>query len=203
MKKVIDPLKVLGRDPYFKLLIKKHGVPDQRRSRTPFEALARSIVYQQLSGKAAQTILDRFIALFEGKKFPTPEEINMASITELRSAGLSLSKASYIKDLAKKFSDGTIKTRSLYRMTNDEIIEHLTQVKGIGVWTTHMFLISTLNRPDILPTGDLGIRKGFQIVYKLKDLPDEKKMEKLARSWRPYASFASWYLWREADAAKK
>ena len=120
----------------------------------------------------------------------------------LRRAGLSPQKAMYIKDLAKKFLDGTIRHRSFHRMTNDEIIEHLVQVKGIGVWTAHMFLIFTLQRPDVLPTGDLGIQKGFQLVYKLKKLPDHKKMEELARPWRKHASVASWYLWRVADGTK-
>ncbi len=190
------------RDPKLTALIKEHDVPDLRRGKNPFQALVRSIVYQQLSGKAAATILARFIALFDTKKFPSPEDVLTISTPKLRSVGLSAQKTTYIKDLAKKFSDGTIQYRSLNRMTNEEVITHLTQVKGIGIWTAHMFLIFTLNRPDILPTGDLGIRKGFQIVYKLKNLPDHKTMERLAKPWREYASIASWYLWRAADKAK-
>ena len=124
-------------------------------------------------------------------------------IEKMRAAGLSGQKASYIKDLAEKFSDGTIKHKTLHKMETEHIVEHLTQVKGIGVWTVHMFLIFTLNRPDVLPTGDLGIRKGFQIVYGLKNLPDHAHMEKLARPWRAHASTASWYLWRAADQAKR
>jgi DNA-3-methyladenine glycosylase II len=123
-------------------------------------------------------------------------------LEKIRSAGLSGQKASYIKDLAEKFSDGTIKHRSLHRMTSAELIEHLIQVKGVGVWSAHMFLLFTLNRPDILPTGDLGIRKGFQAVYGLKELPGHAQMEKLAKEWRAYASVASWYLWRAADSAR-
>ena len=135
-------------------------------------------------------------------RFPSPEMVCAMPLGRMRTAGLSGQKASYIKDLAEKFTDGTIKHRSLHKMESADIVEHLTQVKGIGVWTVHMFLIFTLNRPDVLPTGDLGIRKGFQILYKLRDLPDHAQMEQLAKGWRAHASTASWYLWRVADGAK-
>jgi DNA-3-methyladenine glycosylase II len=195
-------LLALKKDKRFGKLITQHGPPDLKRGRNPFQALVRSIVYQQLSGKAAGTILKRFEALFPKGRFPSPEAISAMPITQMRAAGLSAQKASYIKDLASKFSDGTIKHRSLHRMTTVDLIEHLIQVKGVGVWTVHMFLIFTLNRPDVLPTGDLGIRKGFQILYSLKELPNAGEMEHLARTWRPHASIASWYLWKVADAAK-
>lgn len=168
-----------------------------------FRALCRSIIYQQVSGKAAASILKKFITLFPGKKFPKPEEVVAMPIEKLRTAGLSGQKASYIKDLAEKFANRTIKHRTLHNMTNEEIIAHLTQVRGVGVWTVHMFLIFTLNRPDVLPTGDLGVRKGFQIVYKLRSLPSPAHMERLAKPWREHASVASWYLWRVADDTKK
>ena len=128
--------------------------------------------------------------------------VSAMPIEKMRAAGLSGQKVSYIKDLADKFTDGTIKHRSLHTMESADIVGHLTQVKGIGVWTVQMFLIFTLNRPDVLPTGDLGVRKGFQVVYKLKDLPDHAQMEKLAKDWRAHASTASWYFWRVADEAK-
>ena len=198
-------LLALKKDKVFAPLIKKYGPPELKRGGNPFQALVRSIVYQQLSGKAAATILARFIALFPKVpkgKFPTPEAITAMSTAKMRAAGLSGQKVSYIKDLALKFSDGTIKRYSLHRMATVELIEHLIQVKGIGVWTVHMFLIFTLNRPDVLPTGDLGIRKGFQVLYQLKSLPDHKKMELLARDWREHATVASWYLWRLADEKK-
>ena len=197
-----ESVKILRRDKRLRRLIEEHGIPDLKRRKDPFRSLVRAIIYQQLSGKAAATILDRFLKLFSGKKFPGPEKVGSISVRKLRSAGVSMQKASYIKDLAKKFSDGTIQPRSFGRMTNEEIIEHLTRVKGIGVWSVHMFLIFTLNRRDVLPTGDLGIRKGFQITYKLKDLPDHATMEQLARPWREHASVASWYLWRAADKFK-
>ena len=196
----------LRRDKWFAPLIKKHGAPkfswNTLERGNAFQALARSIVYQQVSGAAAKTILVRFIGLF-GKRFPTPIAVRKTPISRLRSAGLSGQKAKYIKDLAEKLCDGTIKHRSLRKMNNDEIIGHLCQVKGIGVWTVHMFLIFSLNRPDVLPTGDLGIQKGFREIYGLKNLPDHKTMERLAKPWRSHASIASWYLWRVADEAKE
>lgn len=211
----------LRRDPRFATLIKKHGTPDLKRKGKPFQALCRAIIYQQVSGKAAASILKKFTSLFSSlapqkhshilknmrvskkRRFPTPEEVRRMPIAKLRSAGLSAQKASYIHDLAEKFSDGTIRHRSLHRMSSEDLVEHLTQVKGIGVWSVHMFLIFTLNRPDVLPTGDLGIQKGFQIVYKLRALPSHAQMERLARPWREHASIASWYLWRAADEAKE
>lgn len=126
----------------------------------------------------------------------------MTPVEVLRSAGLSGAKALYIKDLAEKFADGTIKHRSLGRMESTDIIEHLLQIKGVGVWTVQMLLIFTLGRPDILPVGDLGVRKGMQRVYKLRSLPTPAEMERLAAPWRDHASVASWYLWRVADEHK-
>lgn len=209
-------LAILRRHPTFAPLIKQHGPPKLRRGKNAFQALSRAIIYQQISGSAAVSIYKKFIALFgihlEGpidwekpvaRKFPSPQQVLKMPAAKMRNAGLSLQKIQYLKDLAKKFSDGTIKHRSLNRLTNDEIIAKLTAVKGIGVWTAHMFLIFSLNRLDILPTGDLGVRKGFQMLYKLRSLPDHKKMETLAKEWREHASIASWYLWRVADGAKK
>ncbi|MEK7156896.1 MAG: DNA-3-methyladenine glycosylase [Patescibacteria group bacterium] len=195
-------IAALKRDKRFAPLIKEHGLPDLKRGKNPFHALVRSIIHQQVSGAAAETIHARFLAVFPRGKFPTPEAVRAMSLTKMREAGLSGQKASYIKDLAEKFADGTIKHRSLHKMETEDLVGHLTQVKGIGVWTVHMFLIFTLNRPDVLPTGDLGIRKGFQALYKLKDLPDHAQMERLARHWRPHASAASWYLWRVANGLK-
>lgn len=199
-------IHALKRDKRFAPLITKHGLPAFKWNNfergNAFQSLCRSIIYQQISGKAAASILERFKVLFRPKRFPSPEMVINAPVIKLRKAGLSEQKVSYLKDLALKFSDGTIKHRSLDRMSNEKIVEHVTQVKGIGSWTVHMFMIFTLNRPDVLPTGDLGIRKGFQILYRLKSLPDRAKMEKLAKPWREHASAASWYLWRIADEAK-
>ena len=189
-------------------IIREHGSVHEasekrwRRPRNPFHSLIRSIIYQQVSGSAAASILNKFKGLYNNK-FPKPETILKTPVEKLRSAGLSGQKAAYIRDLATKFVDGTIRPRKLPKMTNEEIIEHLTRVKGIGVWTAHMFLIFTLRRPDILPTLDLGVRKGFQIAYGLKKLPSHEEMEKIAAKWRKHASLASLYMWKLADKAKK
>lgn len=204
-----ESLKVLGKDKRFVALIKKHGEAKLGREARPFEALIRSIVYQQVSGKAAATIFKRFTELFGpstklgvNRKFPTPEEVLAMPLQKLRAAGLSSQKSSYIKDLAEKFVDGTVQHKKFKKMTNEEVITHVTAVKGIGVWTAHMFLMFTLERLDVLPTGDLGVQKGFQIFYGLKKLPTPDQMEKLAKDWREHASIASWYMWRLADEAK-
>ena len=123
-------------------------------------------------------------------------------VDKLRSAGLSGQKVVYLKDLALKFTDGTIKHKRLHAMSSEEITAHLTQIKGVGVWTVHMLQIFTLGRIDVLPVGDLGVQKGFQLFYKLKTLPTPQEMETLAKPWREHASVASWYMWRVADEAK-
>ena len=195
-------LTVLKDIPAFRILISKHGEPAISRYfanvRGIFQALLRSIVYQQISGKAAASIHGRFVALFP-RKNPTPELVLAMPEEKLRACGLSGQKVAYIRDVAQKFSDGTVKPQRFRKMTSDEIIEDLVQIKGIGVWSAHMLLIFTLNRLDILPTGDLAIKKGFQRVYSLKEMPDHKQMEKLAAPWRAHASVASWYLWRASE----
>ena len=196
---------MLKRDPHFAPLIKKHGPPDLTRYHGKmriFSAILRSIIFQQISGSAARAIQARFLALFP-KSGPTPALVLKASSTKIRAAGLSAQKIAYMKDAAKKFNDGAIDERNFKKMTSQEIIDHLVQIKGVGVWTAHMLLIFTLHRVDILPTGDLGIQKGFQAMYKLRSLPSHTHMERLAKPWREHASIASWYLWRVADDAKK
>jgi 3-methyladenine DNA glycosylase/8-oxoguanine DNA glycosylase len=191
--------------PHFHPLIKKHGPVDltryHRRQKTIFQALLRSIVYQQISGKAAASILARVEALFP-KGRPTPALLLKLPDAKLRAAGLSGQKVVYVRDLAAKCLDGTIDEKRFPKMSSEEIIAHLVQVKGIGVWTAQMLLIFTLYRPDILPWGDLAIQKGFRTLYKLRSLPDKKRMEQLAKPWRQHASAASWYLWRIADMEK-
>lgn len=194
-------LKVLKKHSHFAPLIKKHGPPDftryHGRARI-FTAILRSIISQQISTKAAAAIHGRFLALFP-KSGPTPDLLLKMPVAKLRAVGLSAQKVAYMRDAAAKFKDGTINPRKFPHMTSDEIIEHLVAIKGVGDWTAHMLLIFTLQRPDILPTGDLGIRKGFQKVFKLRTLPDHKRMETLAKDWREHASVASWYLWRVVD----
>ena len=210
-----ESLEHLARDPAFKPLIKRYGRPTLKRGKTPFQALTRAIIYQQISGKAASSIYAKFAALYgiristpidwesrAAGRFPTPQQVLDTPDETLRTAGLSAQKIRYIKDLALRFTDGTVPHKKLHTMKNEEIIESLVRVNGIGVWTVQMFLIFTLNRLDVLPTGDLGIRKGFQSLYGLKSLPAPRTMERLAKRWRAHASVASWYLWRVADDAK-
>ena len=196
-------INYLRRDKYLGAFIKKHGALAHRRAHAggAFQSLAEAIIYQQLSGKAAATICARFVALFAPKKFPTPEDILKIKTEKLRTVGLSQQKASYLKDLALKFTDGTIDPKKFNRMSDAEIIEHVTAVKGIGEWTAHMFLMFTLHRPDVLPTGDLGIQKAFQKVFNLHTKPSPEKMERLAKQWAGHRTVASMYLWRMLDGS--
>lgn len=167
-----------------------------RRMHNPFEALARNIIYQQLHGNAAAAIHQRVLALF-GKQKLSPQDILEASEESLRGAGLSGAKLAAIKDLAAKTLDGTVPTLArLRRMDDEEIIEKLIQVHGIGRWTVEMLLMFRLGRPDVLPVGDFAVRKGFSIVYGLKDLPKPKELIHYGERWKPFRSVASWYMWR-------
>jgi len=188
----------LSLDPHFAPLILRLTKPKFTK-RDPFEALVSAIIYQQLSGKAASTIHTRFLELFTHVSHPTPKQIVKISFEKMRSAGVSGQKISYLKDLSEKFIDRTIKPEQFPRMANEEIRQHLMQVKGIGRWTADMFLMFTLHRPDVLPTGDLGIQKGMQKIYNLKTLPNPARMEKIVKPLRPYATVACWYLWRAID----
>jgi DNA-3-methyladenine glycosylase II len=185
-------------DPAMGRLIKLAGplTMEIRRLHNPFEALARNIIYQQLHGRAAAAIHERVLALF-GKKRLHPQDILTASEEDLRRAGLSGAKLVALKDLASKTLDGTIPGLSqLRRMDDEEIIERLTKVRGIGRWTVEMLLMFRLGRPDVLPTGDLAVLKGFSLVYARKDLPKPKDLLHYGECWRPFRSVASWYLWR-------
>ena len=162
-----------------------------------FSSLAESIVYQQLNGKAAVTIFNRFAAL-AGEPL-TPERILKLSNEQLRSVGLSKQKSAYLKDLSAKTAAGLLDFAKLPGLPDEEVIEHLTQVKGIGVWTAHMFLMFSLRRANVLPTGDYGIQVAMKKCYKKRKLPKPKDMESIARPWVPYRSVACWYLWRSLD----
>lgn len=200
-----DSLKALKKDPVMRALITRHGAPNIATyygTISMFEALLRAIVYQQLSSKAAGAIHARVVALFPRKK-PTPALLLKIRAPKLRACGLSIAKIEYVRDLARKFLDGSVAEKKFPKMTSEEIIDHLVAVKGIGEWTAQMMLIFKLHRFDILPVGDLAIRKGFQKAYALKQEPTGKDMEKIAGQWRDHASVASWYLWREMDGMKK
>jgi len=168
---------------------------------SPFEALLESIVYQQLTGKAAATILARVVALFRPRRFPRPQEVIDIPAEELRGAGLSRSKAAALKDLAAKALDGTVpaSARALEKLSDDEIVERLTAVRGIGRWTVEMLLIFRLARPDVLPATDYGVRKGHARVRGARELPSPQELLAYGERWRPYRSVASWYLWRVLD----
>jgi DNA-3-methyladenine glycosylase II len=170
-----------------------------RRLNNPFEALARNIIFQQLHGKAAAAIHARVIALFETGNL-SPEDILAASEDELSGAGLSRAKLAALKDLAARTLDGTVPTLArLRRMADEEIIERLTKVRGIGRWTVEMLLMFRLGRPDVLPVGDFAVRKGFALAYGLKESPKPKELEEYGERWRPYRSVASWYMWRAVE----
>ena len=186
------------RDKTLRRIIDRAGPCTLTPRRRYFIALCEAIVSQQLAAKAAATIFQRFCGLFD-RHTPTPASVLGLSDTELRSAGLSSQKLGYVRDLARKLSDGTIPQRRLSRMEDEAVIEALTRVKGIGMWTAQMFLIFVLNRPDVWPTDDLGVRRAVQIQFGLKDLPNTAQLTELAEPWRPYRSIAAWYLWQSLD----
>jgi len=170
----------------------------------PFDALAESIAYQQLSGKAAATIFGRVRALYPRGKYLDPEKILATPDESFRAAGLSRSKIAAVKDLAAKTIDGTVPSaRAIARMSDEEIILRLTEVRGIGRWTVEMLLLFDLGRPDVWPVDDYGVRKGFAKIFGRRKLPTPKQLMKFGEKWRPYRSVAAWYFWRALDAPKK
>jgi DNA-3-methyladenine glycosylase II len=198
MRKAVDHLK--KSDAVLASVIARVG-PCQVAYREPtFEALARSIVFQQLSTMAARTIYGRLEEAAGGKL--TPEAIQNLSVGEMRRCGLSKQKIGYIRDLAEHALSGKVDFDKLPAMTDEEVIVALTDIKGVGVWTAHMFLIFALRRPNVLPVGDLGVRTAIQRLYRKRKLPTPAQMEKLAESWHPYCSYAAWYLWRSLEFQK-
>ncbi|TFG43836.1 MAG: DNA-3-methyladenine glycosylase 2 family protein [Gemmatimonadales bacterium] len=168
---------------------------------SPFEEVLESIVYQQLSGKAAATIYGRVRALFPPRRVLSPQALLDTPDEALRGAGLSRAKLAAARDLAAKTLEGVVPTAAaLRRMPDDEIIERLTAVRGVGMWTVQMLLIFRLGRPDVLPIHDLGIQKGFQKTYRTRQWPKPERIERAGEKWRPFRSVASWYLWRATDA---
>jgi DNA-3-methyladenine glycosylase II len=178
-------------------IIKRHGQCGLPIARDPdiYGGLIRSIISQQLSTKAAATIYGRFRALLPDSGGPTPQAVFSFSEEALRGVGLSRQKISYLRDLSQKMLEGSLHTDSLSSLGDEEVIDALTNIKGVGRWTAEMILIFRLLRPDILPVGDLGIVKAIQRAYGLRKPPDARRMMKIAEPWRPYRSVASWYLW--------
>src|SRR6266702_5609892 len=170
----------------------------------PFDALAESIAYQQLSGKAAATIWKRVRGIFPKRKFLDPKLVLETPDEKFRVAGLSRSKVASLKDLAAKTIEGCVPTgRAMAKMTDDEIVEHLIQVRGIGRWTAEMLLLFDLGRPDVWPVHDYGVRKGFAKTFGRRKLPTPKELMKFGERWRPYRSVAAWYFWRALDSVEK
>ncbi len=174
-----------------------------RIRRSPFESLARAIAYQQLHDKAAESILRRFIALFPGRRFPSPRAVLAMDERSIRAAGFSGSKIAALRDLAAKTLDGTVPNgRIIKRLDDEAIVRQLVEVRGIGRWTAEMLLIFQLGRPDVLPVGDFGVRNGFRIAYSRRSMPTPKAVLRYGERWKPYRTVASWYLWRAADQEK-
>jgi DNA-3-methyladenine glycosylase II len=191
-----------GADPRLGELIARAGAFTMRPAPTQsmFGALAESIIYQQLSGRAAETILRRVVALYRPRRFPRPVDILETPSERLRAAGLSTAKTEAIKDLAARTLDGTVPSLlRVRRISDEEIIERLTTVRGVGRWTVEMLLLFRLGRPDVLPLGDLGVRKGFARTFDRRALRDPLVLRRRAERWRPYRSVASWYLWRALE----
>jgi DNA-3-methyladenine glycosylase II len=187
-------------DPVMKRVIDRVGECrfGEREPGTHFAALTRTIVYQQLSGKAAGTILKRLHAAYGGRA-PTPRELLDTPDATIRAAGISGQKTKYLRDLAARVDDGRLPVARLGRLTDDAAIEVLTGVKGIGRWTAQVYLMFRLRREDVLPDGDLGIQKAIQRAYGLRRLPAPVRVQRIGAPWAPYRSIASWYLWRSLD----
>jgi len=187
--------KVLKKDPKLAKIMRLVGEYQIRTSRNYYESLVEAIITQQLAGSAAKAISNRFRSLY-GKSFPKPIDVINTSDSKLRKTGLSRMKIEYIKELSKAIESKKLKMRSISKLSDEEVVEQLTQIKGIGRWTAEMFLIFSLGRMDVLPVGDLGLRKGIQLYNSADELPNAAEIEKLAEKWRPYRTVATWYIWK-------
>jgi len=189
---------IARRDPVMRGIVKACGPYGLRLGGTPYQSLMRALLYQQLAGAAAAAIERRFLALYGGRA-PEPHELLATRPEDLRAAGLSRQKSSYLYSLAEHFAGGHLTNRRLTRLDDERVIAEVTAIKGIGRWTADMLLLFCLGRPDVLPVGDFGVRKSMMLAYGLQELPDPKTMERIGEPWRPYRSAASWYLWRNLD----
>lgn len=181
-------------------IIKSVGTCRIEMRKDPFQSLVQAIIYQQLAGSAADAIYGRFVKIYG--RFPRPAQLLTTNDAKLRAAGLSRRKIEYLQDLAARVSDGRLKLAQLPKMTDEQVVEQLEQVKGIGRWTAEMFLIFCLGRPDVLPVGDLGLRRAMQKAYSLADLPSPEDMHSIAKPWKPYCSVGTWYMWKSLEKFK-
>ena len=188
-------IRVLKKDPKLAKIINRVGKYQIKTTKNYYRSLVEAIITQQLSGSAAKANSTRFQSLYD-RKFPQPIDVINTPDSKLRKVGLSRPKIKYIKELSRHIESKKLKMRSLSRLKDEEVIEQLTQVKGIGRWTAEMFLIFSLGRMDVLPVGDLGLRKGVQRYNSADELPNAAEIEKLAERWRPYRTVATWYLWK-------
>ena len=192
-------VQYLSRDKDLKTLIDHFGVITLKRRRNYFKSLLRSIIHQQLSGKAARTIENRFLELYNGNRYPTPEEVLKTPAEAIQNVGISRMKTEYIRGLAKIIDDGDIRLEKLSELSNDEVGNVLKEVRGIGQWTVDMFLIFSLNRPDIFPLNDLGIQKGLMLLLGRQKILSRESMLSHSKKWKPYRTLASLYLWKIVD----
>ena len=193
------------RDPVMRRLIREHGKCDlsPETRRPPFQSLVQAVAHQQLNGTAANTILTRFKKLFPGRKFPRPEDLAKVTDAQIRACGFSFAKIKSIRDITAKALDGTIpSSRQIVKLSDDEIVARLTEVRGVGRWTVEMLLIFQLGRPDVLPADDFGVRTGFRLAYKQREMPKPKELLAFGEKWKPHRTTAAWFLWCAADAAK-
>src|SRR5271170_6559296 len=195
-----------GVDPVMARLIQEHGPCklDHEPWRPPFQSLVQAVAHQQLNGTAANTILTRFKKLFPGRKFPRPKDLVKVTDEQIRACGFSFAKIKSIRDIAEKTLSGVIpSSRQIVKLSDDEIVARLTEVRGVGRWTVEMLLIFQLGRHDVLPADDFGVRTGFRVAYKQREMPKPKELLAFGEKWKPHRTTAAWFLWCAADAAKK
>jgi DNA-3-methyladenine glycosylase II len=192
-------------DSVLRKLIREHGKCSLKPEtwRPPFQSLVMAVAHQQLNGTAANTILTRFKKLFPGRKFPRPEDLAKVSDEQIRACGFSFAKIKAIRDIAEKTLSGVIpSSRAIVKLSDDEIVARLTEVRGVGRWTVEMLLIFQLGREDVLPADDFGVRSGFRVAYKKREMPKPKELLAFGEKWKPHRTTAAWFLWCAADAAK-
>lgn len=194
-------IKFLKKDPKLAKIIQKVGKYEISLVKNPYKSLIDAIITQQLSGAAADSISKKFQKLYQ--RYPKPADVINTSDSKLRSVGLSKMKVTYIKDLSEKIQSKELRISSLKDRSDEEVVSHLTQVKGVGRWTAEMFLIFSLGRLDVLPVGDLGLKKGVQRLYSMPELPEKDEIEEIAEKWRPYRTVATWYIWKSLNQFDK